>query len=123
MPMRDVIIHYILFLASPRNGALIELLLNELESGKWVESEEGKKFWQVEVFRHKTLLTHGAFHINIEPEVYRYVQIFIKKVRPKCLVPRGSDRSIEQHIMLPWSNKTQDCTKVQLAFPQRKSQT
>ena len=51
--MRDLLIHYCLFVSASRDGVLVELLLSELLSGQWVIVET-KRVCQVEVYRHKT---------------------------------------------------------------------
>ncbi len=62
-------------------------------------------YYQVEVFRQKTLLTSGAAHLNMDRKVFDWVTTFIEKVRPCVLLPHGRSSETEMHILLPWSRK------------------
>ena len=61
--VRDILIHYMLFTTSSRDGVLIEVLMEEFRRGKWIQLEGGGKVFQIEVFRHETLSTSGSARI------------------------------------------------------------
>ena len=105
--MRDIVIHYILFTTSSCDGVLIEVLMEEFRRVKWIQLKEGKgKVFQVEVFRHKTLLTSGSARLNLSKQVFKWVNNYILYIRPQVLLPHGRDTKSEPHILLPWSRKT-----------------
>ena len=103
--MRDLNIHYLMFLSASRDGVLIELLLSEFLSGHWVVDDEGNRYYQVEVFRHKTILSSGTAHLNLEPHVFEWVCTFVDKVRPRCPILENRNVNTEDDIQLPWSRK------------------
>ena len=102
--MRDLLIHYCLFVSASRDGVLIELMLSEFEARELV-NVENKKYWIVEVYRHKTVLTSGAACLTLDSDAVEWIKIFIKNVRPKVLLPRERNSSGEPHILLPWTRK------------------
>ena len=80
--MRDLLIHYCLFVSASRDGVLIEMLLSEFEAGEWV-FVNAKKCFTVEVYRHKNILSSGAASLTLDPKAVSWINTFINYVRPK----------------------------------------
>ena len=102
--MRDLLIHYCLFVSASRDGVLTEMLLPEFTEGEWV-CVKGVRKYHVGVSKHKTALSSGDAPFTLSREVVQWICIFVKHLREKVLLPGNRRAKNEPHILFPWSAK------------------